>query len=296
VKFLLLLILIILGVGFFIPDLLSTKKGNEILSNLIHKNTNVFIQSFKIKWGDEQELNNIYYQDKTTKILIKKITYKKRVWTIQDFSLISGDDYIHGNNFTLAMGEEKCNIPFFSWNLKNIEVPKMTLSLGKLEWKNLNTLKDLFSLLQLKFNFNKTSEIWFQDMPLSLKNGELNIARTDFLVDRTYQFAVWNKINLINQRLHLRVGIPKNTIETVIGVKNLPKNYTITLRLDGTIDNPKLHKSDAVKIISAIFVLKNFPLSPVPKLSEAPEAREPFPWQIESQSQTETRRKNPFPW
>ncbi len=287
-------LIIFLGFSYFIPDLLSTKKGNQILSTLIYNKTGVLIKSFKFSWINTQEIGDINYTQQGVKISVKKISYQDRVYNIENFSIVSGNDFFHSNLIKLNIGKEKCNIPFLTFNLNNLDVPNMNLNLGKIEWKNSKTLIDLFSLLELKLNLSKSSIIWFQDMPLSIKKGILKIERTDFLVDNSYQFAVWNQINLNTHKLDLRVGIPKNTLETVIGINNLPKNYTVILKLDGYIYSPALHKSSAIKQIAALFLLKQLPLAPIPKTSEAPKPREPFPWEVKASSPK--KKSNPFPW
>jgi hypothetical protein len=294
VKILILFIITALGFSYFLPDLLSTKKGNQFLSNLIYKKSGILIKSFKFSWMNAQELEDIYYTQNGIKISVNKISYQDRAYKLENFSIASGNDFFHSNLIKLAIGKEKCNIPFLTFNLNNLDVPNMNLNLGKIEWRNSKTLIDLLSLLQLKLNISKTSVIWFQDMPLCIKNGVLKIERTDFLVDDTYQFAVWNQINLNTLKLDLKVGIPKNTLETVIGINNLPKDYTIILKLDGNIYSPSLHKSSAIKQIAALFLLKQLPLGPVPKTSEAPKPREPFPWEVKTLPSK--KKPNAFPW
>jgi len=155
----------------------------------------------------------------------------------------------------------------------------MKIDLGVILWQNFGTVKDLLSLLQLKIRIDADIPVWFQEIPASLKNGVLTLSRTAFLVDNRYEFAVWNKIDFSAKQFDLIFGIPKSTIQNVLDIQGLPKNYTITMKFDGPFDNPSLHKSKALKTIGALLLLKQLPLSPIPRVKDSPPERRPFPWE-----------------
>ena len=65
-----------------------------------------------------QEIEDIYFTQNDTKISIKKISYKDRAFNIENFSVVSGNDFFNSDQVKLVIGKEKCNIPFFTFNLK----------------------------------------------------------------------------------------------------------------------------------------------------------------------------------
>jgi hypothetical protein len=261
---------------FFLPDIASTKFATSLVSHYIEKKSGFQVKSVSFSWKGPLIIEGISFEKRSKKFFADKLVYQNKKLLLQNSKVWVQGHHLKSDEISVDLGDD-FQIPlFFSWDL--LEIPHMTIKLGKIMWQNFGTVKELLSILQLKIRIDADIPLWFQDAPASLKNGILSISRTEFLVDNSYEFAVWDKIDFLAKEFNLIFGIPKSTIQNVLDIRNLPKNYTIPMRFDGPFNNPTLHKSSAIKTIGALLLLKQLPLSPIPQVKESPKARRPFPW------------------
>ncbi len=270
-------ILILLGIfAFFLPELLSTEIGNKILKIQMAKKTGIEITSAKFSWMGPQILQGLTFKSGTKKITATSLIFQNKEFLLSELEIWIGGHHLKGDQIALDIGKD-AHVSLFS-PLEKSHLPNMTLRMGKLIWQNFGTLKDLFSILQLKIRVDSEISILFQDAPCSFKNGVLNFDRTEFLVDDTYQFSLWKDIDFANNEYNLFLGIPAITIQKVLDMHNLPPSYTIPMRLTGPLDDPILHKSTALKTIAKLLLLQQVPLAPIPTLKPTPPIRYPLPW------------------
>ncbi len=271
------LILFLLLFSFFLPNLLSTDTGNKFLNYIVEKKTGIQIGTVNLSWTGPQIIKDLSFTKGTKRITLKELNFQKREFTLNDLDIWLIDHHIKGEKISLTI-KEGASIPFLSFNFEKIQVPSMTLRLGKMVWQNFGAVKDLLSIIQLKIPLDADIPLWFQDAPLSITNGIIHLERTEFLLDNKYQFGVWNNINLAKQEFNLTFGIPQKTIQKVLDIHGLPKDYTIPMRFTGPFDNPSLHKSSAIKTMATLLLLQKLPLAPIPKVKPSPSSRPPFPW------------------
>ncbi|MBM3193133.1 MAG: hypothetical protein FJZ59_02735 [Chlamydiae bacterium] len=260
---------------FFLPDIASKEFAVRILSNQLKKRYGLEIESAQFSWKGPQVIKGIFLVKGSKKVVIDKLVYENKKIVLTNNKAWTEGHHLQSNQITIDLGTD-FQIPF---SFDALDIPNMKIDLGVILWQNFGTVKDLLSLLQLKIRIDADIPVWFQEIPASLKNGVLTLSRTAFLVDNRYEFAVWNKIDFSAKQFDLIFGIPKSTIQNVLDIQGLPKNYTITMKFDGPFDNPSLHKSKALKTIGALLLLKQLPLSPIPRVKDSPPERRPFPWE-----------------
>lgn len=271
VSFFILLLLFV----FFLPDIASKEFATKLISNQIEKRYGYSIKSAQFSWKGPQILQGISYVKGSKKVIIEKLVYENKKIILTNSKAWVQGHHLQSNEITIDLGTD-FQIPF---SFDALDIPNMKIDLGVILWQNFGTVKDLLSLLQLKIRIDADIPIWFQEIPGSLKNGVLTLSRTAFLVDNRYEFALWKKIDFSAKQFDLVIGIPKSTIQNVLDIHGLPKNYTITMKFDGPFHNPILHKSKALKTIGALLLLKQLPLSPIPPVKDSPPERRPFPWE-----------------
>ena len=270
------IILIAVGV-YFLPNLASTQMGNKLIRSYLHKQTGIEIESAQFSWSGPQVLQNITYTNDQKKIAVSELTFEKGQFLLTDIRIWVRDHHLRGNQISLDLGPN-ADIPFFDFSWEKVNAPHMTLKFGKFAWQNFGAMADLLNLIQLKIRANADIPLWFQDTPCSIKDGILHLERTEFLVDNNYEFALWNDINLSKETFNLTLGIPRSTLQKVLDISYLPKNYTVPLRFTGPFNNPELHKSSALRTIAKLLLLKQLPLAPFPQTKATPPPRPPFPW------------------
>ncbi len=262
---------------FFLPDIASTKLVSSLLSNYIEKKNGFQINSFTISWKRPLIIEGISFEKGSKKFLADKLVYQNKTLSLQNSKVWVQGHHLKSDEILVDLGDDFQISQIFS--LKSLEITHITIKLGKIMWQNFGTIKDLLSILQLKIRIDADIPLWFQDTPANLKGGILTIERTEFLVDNSYEFALWDKIDFDAKEFYLTFGIPRSTIQNVLDIRSLPKNYTIPMKFDGPFNNPTLHKSKALKTIGALLLLKQLPLSPIPSVAESPAPRRPFPWE-----------------
>ncbi len=270
---------LILSLGifvFYLPKIASTKFGNQILNQMLVKQTGIEFGSAQFSWHEAQVFKEIRFKEKNKRVEIEELLFQNKEFRAKKIQIWVGDHHLNGDVITLALGEDA----YIPWNLdiNTIYAPHMTIRLGKMIWQNFGAVKDLLSILQLKIRFDADIPLWFQDAPASFANGILHFERTEFLLDNAYEFAFWDSIDFSKGAYHLKIGIPQTTLTKVLDIKTLPSDYTISLRVTGPLSDPTLQTSSALKTIAKLLLLNQLPLAPIPSTKPCPKARPPFPW------------------
>lgn len=188
---------------------------------------------------------------------------------------------ISSDQIRITVDPKNAYIQLSPFSMSTLNADRIDVNLGRMIFKNMATLSDIISVLRLSPRFSDHIPIWFQSAILSVDKGLCDLRRTDFLVDNRYQIACWNLINFRNNTLNLYLGITSYALDAALGIKNLPNNYALPMRVDGPFDDPELHKSWALRAVAKLLVMQSHPLVrgiyPQPEVPVPPERR-PFPW------------------
>ena len=191
---------------------------------------------------------------------------------------------VSAQSIFLDIEPNKTSIPIFPFKVQDLNIPNLNLDLQKIEYRNFGTLSDILSIIKLRPRPNQNVPIWFQNAPMSIKDGICSIERTDMLIDYNYQIGNWGTIDLVHKTLNMTLGITTQALSHAFNLKNLPDQYTIPMKISGPINDPHLHASSALKIIGAILLIEKQPYIKVPgklalpPIDPSPPMRRPLPW------------------
>lgn len=113
----------------------------------------------------------------------------------------------------------------------------------------------------------------------------ITLERVELLLADLYEIAIWGKVK--DDLLKMKVGLPASTLNKAFQIPNLPSNYVLALKLEGSLENPEINLKKAAAKIAALFICqqnKN-PLNIlIPKCKSLqktpiPPAKHPFPWE-----------------
>lgn len=174
-------------------------------------------------------------------------------------------------------------IPF---DLKKLSLSSR-IDIGRMHARNQANLNIMISIMKHSFG-SKEMDLWLTPIDIKIENGTLYSSRTDMLIDDMIHLCTWGKIDLINDKVRMYLGIPRDTLRYSFGIKNLPPNYVLKVPMKGSTSNIKI---DAAAAASKIAILKTAEqrdlfsqiLGIFGKIgddqSEIPAPKRPFPWE-----------------
>lgn len=182
-------------------------------------------------------------------------------------------------------------------NLSAIEIPNIQINLGKVYCKNEGAMASALEQLKSKEPSGKEIEIWFTPLDLHVRQGNIEIERTEFLLDKKFDLALWGEVNLPTNYAKLTLGITADAIREAFGMKQLPKDYVLKIPVEGPLDNIQIKSKTAATKIAALLLWQSDLLSkaagpfggvlkqvipPPGGEGKTPPAKHPFPWESET--------------
>ena len=177
------------------------------------------------------------------------------------------------------------------YSLENLKVGEATLDLGKVKCQNGDSLRTIISILKAE-NLSDASQMnaWFTPLTLRIDQGMHTAGRMDALLADSIHVCTWGSINLLRDQIDMFLGLPADTLQKSFGIKNLPANYVLKVKIRGTTKEPEIIKGPAIAKIAALIAAgqirsKGFfgglaDLISTPKEEkDVPPAKLPFPWQ-----------------
>jgi hypothetical protein len=127
-----------------------------------------------------------------------------------------------------------------------------------------------------------------------MKKGLVETGRMDVLLARSVHICTWGSIDLLRDRIGMRVGIPGETIEKWLGVQDLSPDYVLSMAITGSAQNPEYDFAEtgikiaslAARGLSGEGTIGKWIKSWVPAVDReiAPPAIRPFPWEKTAQT------------
>lgn len=195
----------------------------------------------------------------------------------------------------------------FSLPLKQIDINKITIGLGtidlgKMTFNNEGQLGTIFDLL--KPSSQEDLSVWFTPLYIDLQAGLLRLGRMDMLMLNRYPMALWGKVDIIKDKVDLRIGLTGTALSQALNLKNLDKSYMMQLPLKGNMGHAGIDKTKAAARISALvaqnqggahgLIIGTFLDIAGGSLSEdkvPPSTTSPLPWE-ENQTSSETPKQS----
>ena len=169
------------------------------------------------------------------------------------------------------------------YSLEKLQVGKATLNLGKVVCQNGASLKIIMAILKATPRLNGDEmNAWFTPITFQIKQGILKTGRLDALLGDSVHVCTWGRIDLLNDKLHMNLGIPADTLARAFGIKDLPPNYVLKIPFRGTTQHPDINKGSAAAKITALIAaskikgFSNFIIKKEP--TDIPPPQLPFPW------------------
>lgn len=174
--------------------------------------------------------------------------------------------------------------------IEHLTIAKGSLDLGRCKCHNNEALAAMIGILKRdRLGDYNTTRVWLTPFEFSVANGIIQTGRVDALLANTIHVCTWGKIDLLRDKLDMTLGLTETTLRRSFKIKNLPKEYVLTVDLSGStiapeiqkanaaakiatlIGNQKLEKRGALGSLASIFL--------TPKVEEnIPEPIHPLPW------------------
>lgn len=204
------------------------------------------------------------------------------------------------NPIALQIDPSEAAFSIYPFDVSKINLPKVHIELGQVVCRNKGNLKLILNLLKAQEK-HKEMNVWFAPIDLHVKNGIIDCERTEMLVADTFDVATWGKLDLVKDHAHLMLGFTADCLNRAFGIKDLPPNYVLQLKLKGKIGDIKINTSKAATKIASLLAWqhKAVPgdtirgtggaflgevlnqLGSLPdKDKTAPAAKHPYPWKI----------------
>ncbi|MES2199942.1 MAG: hypothetical protein V4489_07225 [Chlamydiota bacterium] len=198
---------------------------------------------------------------------------------------------------TLTIPAQGFSFPIHSMNLSEIQIPFLRMDFGKLYCKNKGAMVSLLKQLRSKEPEGKDIQIWFAPIDLHVKQGVIDVERTEILLDKTYDIALWGEVNLPNNSVNMTLGLTAQALKQAFGIQELPDSYVLKIPIKGTLQDIKVKGSTATSKITALLLWQSKALSdaigpfggllkkvipPPGGDGKAPPPKTPYPWQESS--------------
>lgn len=215
---------------------------------------------------------------------------------------------------TLEVPAQGFYLPLYPFTVGKIAIPDATIELGKIACRNEGNVNVALGLLKTK-QFDKSGELmlWFAPIDLSVKQGFVDIERTEILLADTFDICVWGNIDLVKDYVDMVLGLTAQTLSKAFGIKNLPENYVLTLPMKGPANNVQIDTSKATAKMALLFAWqKNIAgaiggpagalvggllgkMATLPDFdAKVPPPKHPFPWEINQNSKTSHKKRRQF--
>lgn len=195
------------------------------------------------------------------------------------------------NPFTLQIAPDGTSIPLFPFEMDQLQIGKGTLDLGQIVCNKMPGIVSFLTLLHRAPAASSEIPIWFTPLFFSVDRGILHAGRLDALISNGIHVCSWGDIDLIRSQLDMIFGIPADTLESTLGIKNLSPKYILKIPVQGPIQKPKFDtKPAATKITmmlagqqvskkTGVFGKLFDPLSKINDDRNNPPPNRPFPWE-----------------
>ena len=190
-------------------------------------------------------------------------------------------------------------IPIRPYSFKGVRIEKAIFDIGKINILNDDKILALLNFLKVKAPPGRYIPAWFTPIFLNLKDGVATNKRFDALIANQAHIALWGKINLLNNRVNMVLGIAPSTLEQRFNITGLSKKDMFQVKMRGTTDNLELDWSSASTRIAIIlakragggigYIIGGIVEQIVTALGEEPTpppTTDPFPWAVESGTNT----------
>lgn len=180
--------------------------------------------------------------------------------------------------------------PIFPLQLKNMEIGRGTLDLGKITCRNGSALSVIAGVLKNNPLANtKMMTVWFAPLSFSYKKGILYPQRLDALIAEKFPVCVFGTIDIVRDQLNMVLGLTEEALYQAFKIQGLSPNAVIGIPITGSTSNPQFSTGAAIARIAALMTAQSIPrgkfpgkvlkIFAQPDLQPPPPSSRPLPWE-----------------
>ncbi len=215
---------------------------------------------------------------------------------------------------TLHIPASGFSFSLYPFNLAKITIPKARIELGKITCRNEGNVHIALGLLKTK-QFDKTNDLmlWFAPLDLSVKQGFVDMERTEILLANTFDICLWGNVDLIKDYIDMTLGLTAQTLSKAFGIKNLPQNYVLRIPMRGKADDVQIDTGKATSKIALLLAWQQAQAAGalgkgpagaiigglVNKMATLPDSdakvpppKHPFPWEVSNTKSKTSHESN----
>lgn len=152
---------------------------------------------------------------------------------------------------TITIDPKGFALPLLPWDIKSVQIGQATVDLGKMVFNSEGQLGTILGLLKITSGKGDLS-VWFTPLYLQLQDGTLKVKRMDMLALNNFTMALWGKIDLIKDKVDMKLGLTGWTLSQALKLTNIPDDAMLPLPLKGTLGEASIDKVKAAARISAL--------------------------------------------
>ncbi len=189
---------------------------------------------------------------------------------------------------TLTIPKAHFSIPLNQHWLEEGEFRNGRCNIGKLTVANRGNIQTINDILKIH---RSHVPLWFAPCDFHLKQGTLDIERTEILYDQKYEIACWGEIFPVKQQIDMTLGLTASALRQALGIKNISSDYVLQIPVRGSFGNIAIDKQQAVTQIGILIASQEgkraggiwggiFDVAGdiFSKQASVPPPKKPFPW------------------
>lgn len=178
-----------------------------------------------------------------------KVTPQLEHAVLREYMPILGSAVSAENPIELTVPVEGFSLPLKTLSVENINFQSATLKLDKMQFLKDSPIGKIVTALGIQ---TPKFDVSFTPIYFSLKNGRVQIYRTDFLVANTYPLAAWGIADLKAQQMDLIVALSGYAIKHAFSVDGFRNDAWLQIPIRGAMHNPKVDTATLTARVAAI--------------------------------------------
>lgn len=178
-----------------------------------------------------------------------KVTPQLEHAVLREYLPILGSVVSAENPIELTVPVEGFSLPLKSLSTQNLVFQYAALKLDKMQFLKESPLGKIVTVLGIQ---TQKFDVWFTPIYFSMKNGQIQMYRTDFLVAGIYPFAAWGAADLNEQQMDLIVALSGYTVKQAFSIDSLKSNAWLQIPIRGPMHNPKVDIATLTTRIAAL--------------------------------------------
>lgn len=178
-----------------------------------------------------------------------KVTPQLEHAVLREYMPILGSVVSAENPIELTIPVEGFSLPLKDLSIQSLEIKYATLKIDKMQFLKDSPIGKIVTVLGIQ---TPKFDVSFTPVYFSMKNGMIQMYRTDFLVANTYPLAAWGTADLNQEQMDLIVALSGYTIKRAFTVEGFKNNAWLQIPIRGSMHNPKVDTATLTARVSAI--------------------------------------------